>query len=150
MSDVNRIDAWNRIIEELDAKTLENADGLTVHELLEMIHKNYRDNFDNFVEAHKDDPVYEDDYKTIQTVDKSLGEVYDADERNFKLAAKLMGRGSGYELAAREIIAASIHNLLTGDYAKAYILLSNAKDIELDEDTVSFKVMGVNYEITVR
>ena len=150
MSDVNRIDAWNRIIEELDAKTLENADGLTVHELLEMIHKNYRDNFDNFVEAHKDDPAYEDEYETIQTVDKSLGEVYDADERNFKMAAKMMGRQSGYELAAREIIAASIHNILTGNYANAHILLSNVKNVELDEDTVSFKVMGVYYEITVR
>ena len=146
---MNRVDAWNHIIEELDAKTLENADGLSVNELLEMIHKNYRDSFDSFVEEHKDDPVYEDEFKNIQTVDKSLGEVYDSDKRNFQMAARLTDKRSGYLLAAREIIAASIHNLLTGDFAHAHILLSNVKDAELDEDTVTFKVMGATYRISV-
>lgn len=146
---MNRVDAWNHIIEELDAKTLENADGLSVNELLEMIHKNYRSSFDSFVEEHKDDPVYEDEFKNIQTVDKSLGEVYDSDKRNFQMAARLTDKRSGYVLAAREIIAASIHNLLTGDFANAHILLSNVKDAELDEDTVTFKVMGATYRISV-
>jgi hypothetical protein len=146
---MDRIEAWNHIIEELDAKTLENADGLSVNELLEMIHKNYRDSFDSFVEEHKDDPVYEDEYKNIQIVDKSLGEVYDSDKRNFQMAARLTDKRSGYLLAAREVIAASIHNLLTGDFANAYILLSNVKDAELDEDTVTFKVMGATYKISV-
>jgi hypothetical protein len=146
---MNRVEAWNHIIEELDAKTLENADGLSVNELLEMIHKNYRDSFDSFVEEHKDDPVYEDEYKNIQIVDKSLGEVYDSDKRNFQMAARLTDKRSGYLLAAREVIAASIHNLLTGDFANAYILLSNVKDAELDEDTVTFKVMGATYRISV-
>jgi hypothetical protein len=146
---MNRVEAWNHIIEELDAKTLENADGLSVNELLEMIHKNYRDSFDSFVDEHKDDPVYEDEYKNIQIVDKSLGEVYDSDKRNFQMAARLTDKRSGYLLAAREVIAASIHNLLTGDFANAYILLSNVKDAELDEDTVTFKVMGATYRISV-
>jgi hypothetical protein len=146
---MNRVEAWNHIIEELDAKTLENADGLSVNELLEMIHKNYRDSFDSFVEEHKDDPVYEDEYKNIKIVDKSLGEVYDSDKRNFQMAARLTDKRSGYLLAAREVIAASIHNLLTGDFANAYILLSNVKDAELDEDTVTFKVMGATYRISV-
>lgn len=146
---MNRVDAWNHIIEELDAKTLENADGLSVNELLEMIHKNYRDSFDSFVEEHKNDPAYEDEFKSIQIVDKSLGEVYDSDKKNFQMAAKLDNKRSGYVLAAREIIAASIHNILTGNLANAYILLSNVKDAELDEDTVTFKVMGVTYKISV-
>jgi hypothetical protein len=146
---MDRIEAWNHIIEELDAKTLENADGLSVNELLEMIHKNYRDSFDSFVEEHKDDPVYEDEYKNIQIVDKSLGEVYDSDKRNFQMAARLTDKRSGYLLAAREVIAASIHNILTGDFANAHILLSNVKDAELDEDTVTFKVMGATYRISV-
>lgn len=146
---MNRVDAWNHIIEELDAKTLENADGLSVNELLEMIHKNYRDSFDSFVEEHKDDPVYEDEFKNIQTVDKSLGEIYDSDKRNFQMAARLTDKRSGYLLAAREIIAASIHNILTGDFANAHILLSNVTDAELDEDTVTFKVMGATYRISV-
>lgn len=146
---MNRVDAWNHIIEELDAKTLENADGLSVNELLEMIHKNYRDSFDSFVEEHKDDPVYEDEFKNIQTVDKSLGEIYDSDKRNFQMAARLTDKRSDYVLAAREIIAASIHNILTGDFANAHILLSNVTDAELDEDTVTFKVMGATYRISV-
>lgn len=148
---MNRVEAWNHIIEELDAKTLENADGLSVNELLEMIHKNYRDSFDSFVEEHKDDPVYEDEFESIQTVDKSLGEVYDSDKRNFQMAARLTDKRSGpdYVLAAREVIAASIHNILTGDFANAYILLSNVKDADLDEDTVTFKVMGATYKISV-
>lgn len=146
---MNRVDAWNHIIEELDAKTLENADGLSVKELLEMIHKNYRDSFDSFVEEHKDDPVYEDEFKNIQIVDKSLGEIYDSDKRNFQMAARLTDKRSGYVLAAREIIAASIHNILTGDFANAHILLSNVKDADLDEDTVTFKVMGATYKISV-
>ena len=146
---MNRVDAWNHIIEELDAKTLENADGLSVNELLEMIHKNYRSSFDSFVEEHKDDPVYEDEFKNIQIVDKSLGEVYDSDKRNFQMAARLTDKRSGYILAAREIIAASIHNILTGDFANAHILLSNVTDAELDEDTVTFKVMGATYRISV-
>ena len=146
---MNRVDAWNHIIEELDAKTLENADGLSVNELLEMIHKNYRDSFDSFVEEHKDDPVYEDEFKNIQTVDKSLGEIYDSDKRNFQMAARLTDKRSGYLLAAREIIAASIHNILTGDFANAHILLSNVTDADLDEDTVTFKVMGATYRISV-
>lgn len=146
---MNRVDAWNHIIEELDAKTLENADGLSVNELLEMIHKNYRSSFDSFVEEHKDDPVYEDEFKNIQIVDKSLGEVYDSDKRNFQMAARLTDKRSGYVLAAREIIAASIHNILTGDFANAHILLSNVTDAELDEDTVTFKVMGATYRISV-
>lgn len=146
---MNRVDAWNHIIEELDAKTLENADGLSVNELLEMIHKNYRDSFDSFVEEHKDDPVYEDEFKNIQTVDKSLGEIYDSDKRNFQMAARLTDKRSGYLLAAREIIAASIHNILTGDFANAHILLSNVTDAELDEDTVTFKAMGATYRISV-
>ena len=150
MSEVNRIDAWNRIIEELDAKTLENADGLSVNELLEMIHKNYRDSFDSFVEEHKDDPVYEDEFKNIQIVDKSFGEVYDSDKRNFQMAAKLTDKRSDYLLAAKEIIAASIHNILMGDFANAYILLSNVKDVEKAEDTVTFKVMGQTHIIEVR
>lgn len=149
MSEVNRIDAWNRIIEELDAKTLENADGLSVNELLEMIHKNYRDSFDSFVKEHKDDPAYEDEFKSIQIVDKSLGEVYDSDKRNFQMAAKLTDKRSDYLLATKEIIAASIHNILTGDFANAYILLKNVKDAELDEDTITFKVMGATYKISV-
>ena len=146
---MNRVDAWNHIIEELDAKTLENADGLSVNELLEMIHKNYRDSFDSFVEEHKDDPAYEDEFKNIQTVDKSLGEIYDSDKRNFQMAARLTDKRSGYLLAAREIIAASIHNILTGDFANAHILLSNVTDADLDEDTVTFKVMGATYRISV-
>lgn len=146
---MNRVDAWNHIIEELDAKTLENADGLSVNELLEMIHKNYRDSFDSFVEEHKEDPVYEDKWEDILTVDKSLGEIYDSDKRNFQMAARLTDKRSGYVLAAREIIAASIHNILTGDFANAYILLSNVKDADLDEDTVTFKVMGATYKISV-
>lgn len=146
---MNRVEAWNRIIEELDAKTLENADGLSVNELLEMIHKNYRDSFDSFVEEHKDDPAYEDEFKNIQTVDKSLGEIYDSDKRNFQMAARLTDKRSGYILAAREIIAASIHNILTGDFANAHILLSNVTDADLDEDTVTFKVMGATYRISV-
>ena len=146
---MNRVDAWNHIIEELDAKTLENADGLSVNELLEMIHKNYRDSFDSFVEEHKDDPAYEDEFKNIQTVDKSLGEIYDSDKRNFQMAARLTDKRSGYILAAREIIAASIHNILTGDFANAHILLSNVTDADLDEDTVTFKVMGATYRISV-
>lgn len=149
MSEVNRVDAWNHIIEELDAKTLENADGLSVNELLEMIHKNYRDSFDSFVEEHKDDPAYEDKWEDILTVDKSLGEIYDSDTRNFQMAARLTDKRSGYVLAAREIIAASIHNILTGSFASAHILLSNVKDAELDEDTVTFKVMGATYKISV-
>lgn len=149
MSEVNRVEAWNHIIEELDAKTLENADGLSVNELLELIHKNYRDSFDSFVEEHKEDPVYEDKWEDILTVDKSLGEVYDSDKRNFQMAARLTDKRSGYVLAAREIIAASIHNILTGDFANAHILLSNVKDAELDEDTVTFKVMGATYKISV-
>ncbi len=146
---MDRIEAWNHIIEELDAKTLENADGLSVKELLEMIHKNYRDSFDSFVEEHKDDPAYEDEFKNIQIVDKSLGEVYDSDKRNFQMAARITDKRSDYLLAAKEIIAASIHNLLTGDFANAHILLSNVKDAELDKDTVTFKVMGATYRISV-
>lgn len=147
---MNRIEAWNHIIEELDAKTLENADGLSVNELLEMIHKNYRDSFDSFVEEHKNDPTpYEDKWEDILTVDKSLGEVYDSDKRNFQMAARLTDKRSGYVLAAREVIAASIHNILTGDFANAHILLSNVTDAELDEDTVTFKVMGATYKISV-
>lgn len=50
--EINRIDAWNKIIEEIDAKTLESADGLTAYELLDMLYKNYKDSFKDFVREH--------------------------------------------------------------------------------------------------
>ena len=55
---MDRIEAWNHIIEEMDAKTLEKTDGLSVNEILEMINKNYIESYDNFVKTHKDDTYH--------------------------------------------------------------------------------------------
>lgn len=139
---MDRIEAWNHIIEELDAKTLEKADGLSVNELLEMIHKNYRDSYDNFVEEHKGDPYpYEDKWEDIQTVDTSLGEVYESDKAAFKRKDLMASYG---------IIADGIKHLLQKDLSNAHILMSMAENIEAtDSGRVFFDINGMKFQLIV-
>lgn len=140
---INRIDAWNKVVEEIDARTLEDADGLSVNELLELIRKNYPGQFTQFVGDHKDDFIYKDTFEEIQTVEEILGEVYDEDRKNLL---------SNDKEACRAVINESVVALLKvnqhNDISKAYMLLSLIDNVRLSEEgNIVFTVAGKKYRL---
>lgn len=89
---------------------------------------------------------YEDKFEKVQIVDNGYEAVYEKDLETFLLSAK---NDNNYKLACCTI-AQSIGNILSKDIAKAYILLSNVKDITNEGNTLIFKVRGQTYIVEVR